>query len=453
MSRSSYATEPLPLKTLPPGIPFIIGNEAAERFSYYGMRSILMVFMTQYLRNANGSAAPLTEPEAMVTYHNFQSATYLIPILGALLSDIFLGKYLTILSLSLVYCLGHLALALDDTMTGLTVGLTLIAIGAGGIKPCVSAHVGDQFGNGNKHLLERAFYWFYFSINLGSTFSTLLIPYLLQKYGPRVAFGLPGILMALATLVFWAGRYRFAHIPAAGKRFAQEAFSRKGLGSLGGLCGIYLFVAAFWCLSDQAYSKWVLQASKMDLVFLGHEWLPSQIAAVNPVLVLVFIPLFSYFVYPFVERFIRFTALRKIGLGLCTPVLAFWLSAWIERGIAAGGHPSVGWQLLGHAVLTAGEVLAYGTCLEFSYRQAPPALKSLVMSMMLASIGLGNAITAWVNHYIQKPDREFRLDGADYYLTFALFMLVAAILYVPYAMFYKERSYLATGEANASAGG
>ena len=125
----------------------------------------------------------------------------------------------------------------------------------------------------------------------------------------------------------------------------------------------------------------------------------------------------------------------------------------IERGIAAGGHPSVGWQLLGHAVLTAGEVLAYGTCLEFSYRQAPPALKSLVMSMMLASIGLGNAITAWVNHYIQKPDREFRLDGADYYLTFALFMLVAAILYVPYAMFYKERSYLATGEANASAGG
>ncbi|MBI1840296.1 MAG: MFS transporter, partial [Verrucomicrobia bacterium] len=164
-----------------------------------------------------------------------------------------------------------------------------------------------------------------------------------------------------------------------------------------------------------------------------------------------FIPLFSYVVYPFVNRFVRFTALRKIGLGLSLPVLAFWLSAWIERQIAAGSTPNVGWQLLGHALLTAGEVLAFGTCLEFSYRQAPPAMKSLIMSIMLASIGLGNAVTAVVNHYIQNPDGTLRLEGSSYYLAFSAFMAVAAILYVPYAMLYKERSYLATGESAASA--
>ena len=98
-------------------------------------------------------------------YHLFTSAVYFTPILGAVLCDVFLGKYRTILLLSIVYCLGHFALALNETKMGLIIGLSLISIGAGGIKPCVSAHVGDQFGKSNSHLLERVFSWFYLSIN------------------------------------------------------------------------------------------------------------------------------------------------------------------------------------------------------------------------------------------------------------------------------------------------
>ena len=114
----------------------------------------------------------------------------------------------------MIYCLGHLALALDDTRVGLSIGLTLIAIGSGGIKPCVSAHVGDQFGTANQHLLAKVFMWFYFSINLGAFLSTIATPWLLANYGPHLAFGVPGILMALATLFFWMGRKVFIHIPA-----------------------------------------------------------------------------------------------------------------------------------------------------------------------------------------------------------------------------------------------
>ena len=143
---SNYLTAPRASKSMPKGIPYIIGNELAERFSFYGMKCILMVFMTKHLMDSNGQANPMSDNEATYWYHMFTSAVYYTPIFGAILSDAFFGKYRTILALSIIYCLGHFALALDETRLGLMIGLTLISIGAGGIKPCVSAHVGDQFG-------------------------------------------------------------------------------------------------------------------------------------------------------------------------------------------------------------------------------------------------------------------------------------------------------------------
>ena len=165
---NNYTTSPVPSKKWPAGIPYIIGNEAAERFSFYGMKAILVIFMTQHLVDGAGAPAVLGEREATSLYHLFTSAVYFTPLLGALLADVFFGKYRTILGLSLVYCLGHLALALDDTRLGLSIGLGLIAAGSGGIKPCVSAHVGDQFGRGNWRLVSKVFQAFYWIINFGS---------------------------------------------------------------------------------------------------------------------------------------------------------------------------------------------------------------------------------------------------------------------------------------------
>ena len=441
-AKPAFRAHPVVTTRMPPGVGYLVANEGAERFSYYGMRAILVVFMTGMLMNAEGDLDLMGEAEAKAAYHLFASAVYFFPFLGAILADAVWGKYRTIILLSLVYCAGHVALAVDHTRLGLAVGLTLIAVGSGGIKPCVSANLGDQFSSSNARLLPRAFSWFYFAINLGAFGSMLLTPWLLEHYGPGWAFGVPGLLMFLATGIFFAGRRQYVHIPPAGWSIVDELKDPQSWRAILKLCGIYVFVAFFWSLYDQTSSAWVLQAQHMDRHWLGVEWLPSQIQAVNPILILVLIPLFSYVIFPALHAFITLTPLRKISIGLFMAVMAFAISASIEIQIVGGAEPSIMWQLLAFFVITISEVLVSITCLEFSYTQAPLKLKSLVMGLFLLSVSLGNAFTALVNYWIQQADGTVLLEGPDYYWFFAGVMFVVASLFLFVARGYQEEAYL-----------
>jgi POT family proton-dependent oligopeptide transporter len=448
---ATYRTSPdRSFSGMPPGIPYIIGNEAAERFSFYGMRSILTVFMTTYLMSAGGKLAVMSDTEATAWFHEFVFGVYFLPILGAIISDGFLGKYRTILLLSVVYCLGHLSLAMNDTRLGLFLGLLLIAFGSGGIKPCVSAHVGDQFGAGNQHLLSRAFGWFYLSINLGSSVSTYVCPILLNdhSFGPRYAFGLPGLLMLAATIVFWMGRKKFVHIPKGGLGFVREFFSREGLSAIGRLFIVYLFVAVFWSLWDQSSGgEWTLQARNLNLHFLGLELLPEQVQVANPLLILVLIPIFNYLIYPAIHRVFPLTPLRKIGIGLFLISASFLVIWWIQARIDGGARPSVAWQLLAYVLLTSSEVMVSITGLEFSYTQAPKKMKSIVMATWLFTIALGNQFTAILNFLIPTlASLGIDLKHAAYFRFFTLLMFFTSILFVFVARFYRGKTYI-QGEA------
>ena len=247
---------------LPRQIPYIIGNEGCERFSFYGMRNILVPFLVSSLLLAY---LPESEREgtAKDIFHTFVIGVYFFPLLGGWISDRWFGKYNTVFWLSLVYCAGHACLALfEDNRTGFYTGLFLIALGSGGIKPLVSAFVGDQFDRSNKHLAKVVYDAFYWIINFGSFFASLLMPLFLREYGPSVAFGIPGALMFIATVVFWSGRNKYVHVPPAPPdphsflRVVRTAlFTRApGQGS-GGLVvfgiGVLLAVAALaWLVRD-----------------------------------------------------------------------------------------------------------------------------------------------------------------------------------------------------------
>ncbi|HJR73646.1 MAG TPA: oligopeptide:H+ symporter [Luteimonas sp.] len=210
---TTTAQAPSAKAKLPRQIPYIIGNEACERFSFYGMRNILVPFLVSsillsYLPEAERQGA------AKDVFHSFVIGVYFFPLLGGWLSDRFYGKYNTVLWFSLIYCAGHAMLAaFDDHRTGFYIGLFLIAFGSGGIKPLVVSFVGDQFDKSNKHLAKIVFDAFYWTINFGSFFASLLMPRLLKEFGPAVAFGIPGILMGLATLIFWMGRGKYVRVP------------------------------------------------------------------------------------------------------------------------------------------------------------------------------------------------------------------------------------------------
>ncbi len=220
----------------PPGVPYIIGNEGCERFSFYGMKAILYLHFVSLFTLA-GAIKEQAERSATSDIHTFIAAVYFFPLIGALLADRLIGKYRTTFWLSLLYCVGHGIMSAGDFLVPehdaetklmmVYAGLGFIAVGAGGIKPVVSANVGDQFGRANWHRVPTMFQAFYFIINFGSAFSTLLIPWLRDTYSPGVAFLIPGILMGIATLFFWLGRNKYVHVPArpAGKLGVLDVLS------------------------------------------------------------------------------------------------------------------------------------------------------------------------------------------------------------------------------------
>lgn len=446
----------------PKGIPYIIGNEAAERFSFYGMKTILTTFLVSQFFNPlnNPDLQIISNARANEITHTFNSMAYFLPIVGSVLADWFFGKYKVILYLSLVYCLGHAFLAIfENNLDAFLIGLLLIAIGSGGIKPCVSANVGDQFNESNKSLLSKAYTWFYFSINVGSFVSMLLTPVLLQQFGPSVAFGVPGILMALATLIFFLGKNKYIKNPPSGIKkenfitisfyalwhlkdkkkgtklldVAKQKFNVaavEGTKSVWEIITVFSLIPIFWALNDQNSSEWVLQATKLDLHFMGYTWLAQQIQSVNAILVLIYIPLFNFVIFPLIKKMnFNFTPYRKIGAGFILTIIAFTVIYYIQMQVDNGLSPSMGWQLLAYAILAAAEVLIYQTGLEYAYEKSPTNMKSMIMALWLLTISIGNYLVSLINKSIANNGIFKNLEGANYYLFFIVLMFATSILY------------------------
>ncbi|XP_017363650.1 solute carrier family 15 member 2 isoform X2 [Cebus imitator] len=325
----------------PLSIAFIVVNEFCERFSYYGMKAVLTLYFLYFLH--------WNEDTSTSIYHAFSSLCYFTPILGAAIADSWLGKF-KVLSL---------------------VGLSLIALGTGGIKPCVAAFGGDQFEE--KHAEERSRYFsvFYLAINAGSLISTFITPMLrgdVQCFGEdcyALAFGVPGLLMVIALVVFAMGSKMYNKPPPEGNIVAQvlkciwfaisnrfknrsgdipkrqhwldwaaEKYPKQLIMDVKALTRIlflYIPLPMFWALLDQQGSRWTLQATRMNRNLGFFVLQPDQMQVLNPLLVLIFIPLFDLVIYRLVSKCgINFSSLRKMAVGMILACLAFAVAAAVE---------------------------------------------------------------------------------------------------------------------------
>ena len=452
---------------LPRAVKYIIGNEACERFSFYGMSTILVPYMQQFLGWGHNTAESI--------YHYFVAAAYAMTVVGGWISDRFLGRYRTILWLSYGYVLGHAVLAAGDLgfrVPALFIGLTLIVIGQSGIKPNLSAFVGDQFRQEQRHLLDRVYSWFYFAINVGSATSQLVTPWLLagcafgalklcENSATAWGFGVPGILMAAALAIYLAGRRSYVKVPPAGRdpngflavlrtRLSggeDAARKRHGEGAVEGMRSVFrialvfLPIVAFWALYFQYGSSWFNQAEKMDRAILGWHLESAQMESLNAILILIMVPTFAYAVYPALERAgIRMTMLRRMAIGMFFAIPAFLSAAMVQSWIEAGAHPHIAWQVIQYVLISIAETMVSVTALEFAYTQAPRSLKGVIMSLWFLTLGTGSFVTSLV-----RSNVAFASD-TNYFLFWAGLMLVGAIAFAVVAALYKPVAFVAANQ-------
>ncbi|KAK3890053.1 hypothetical protein Pcinc_005968 [Petrolisthes cinctipes] len=353
----------------PRSVFFIIGNEFCERFSYYGMKTILTLYLHQQLM--------YSEDASTVIYHFWAMLCYFTPVFGAILADSYLGRYRTILYVSMVYVVGNTVLALGaipplfpDLTAQITIsllGLLLIALGTGGIKPCVSAFGGDQFLLPQQQKQLAGFFsMFYFSINAGSLLSTFLTPVLradVQCFSQDcypLAFAVPAFLMVVALALFIGGSHLYIKKPPEGSvvlqvvTYSTEALSRRcdkrreqhdsqdnssfnpDIKRLMRLLLLFLPLPFFWALFDQQGSRWTFQATRMDGQIGQWDIKPDQMQVVNPLFILLLIPVFDKLVYPWLEGcgWLKLPLQRMLMGGILAGV-AFIMSAVVELNLEA----------------------------------------------------------------------------------------------------------------------
>lgn len=461
MSETAAGSAKIPLRAL-----FIVSNEACERLSFYGMSAVLTLYMTNVLGMDKNHATEVS--------HLFKGAVYFLPLLGALIADRWLGRYRTILFLSIFYLLGHLALALFDGATGvvnlgfttlpaaeagLYLGLGLIALGAGGIKPCVSAFMGDQFDANNKAALTKAYSLFYWAINFGSFFAFAAIPWVRDKWGYSWAFGVPGIFMGLALIVFFIGTPTYTKVPPSGRKPGFLAVVLHNLlhhGSPGGfwaparekygdelvdgtrrtlgVIGIFSVIPVFWALFDQTSTTWVLQGEKLRAITLNLPGIGAwkldkeSIQTLNPIFVMTLIPLVTLVGYPLAKKLgLNPTPLRRMTLGMVLAASAFVACAALQTRVDAGENLSILWQTIPYLLLTIGEVLFSTTGLEFAFTQAPKTMKSTLMSFWLLTTAVGNFLVALLAALTGRYATGVSLGKM--FLVYAGMMAVVAVVF------------------------
>ena len=456
-------------RRLPAAVKYIVGNEACERFSFYGMSTILVPYMQQFLGWHRSRAEGV--------YHDFVGGAYAAAVIGGWLSDRFFGRYRTILWLSYGYVLGHAVLASMDVapdmrVTLLFLGLTLVAFGQAGIKPNLSAFVGDQFRQDQQGLLDRVYSLFYVAINVGSATSQMVTPWLLaecalgglklcEKTAVAWGFGVPGLLMAVALVIYLAGRRLYVKVPPAGRdpnSFAsvlatrlssgeREARARHGETAVEGMRSvfrialIFLPIVAFWALYFQYGSSWFNQAEQMDRNVFGWHMESAQMESLNAILILIMVPSFAYGVYPALERAgIKVSLLLRMGVGMFVAVPAFLSAAMIQRWIETGARPHIGWQVIQYVLIAIAETLVSVTALEFAYSQAPRSMKGTIMSLWFLTLGAGSFVTSLVARNVSFASRT------GYFLFWAAFMFAAAVVFAIGAALYKPVAFVAANE-------
>jgi POT family proton-dependent oligopeptide transporter len=447
----------------PRALYFFFWGEFAERASYYGMRAIVPLYLTSVLH--------FSDKDGGTIYYWFKMAAYFTPLLGGIIADRWLGRYWTIVGFSIPYVLGHFVLGIENWVACIIALFLLLAPGTGVIKPNISSLLGQTYDEqrpGQDGLRNSGFQWFYFAINVGALISMFAVPMIRDRQGYATAFQFPAWLMVGALAIFAAGKPFYAKEQIVARVKTPEE-RREQRAVLARLFGVFALIVLWWMAYEHNDSIWVFFArdymNHQDTAFTIPSWLPSWLGGgelyepkadayqyINSLFVLIFIPFFNVIFRQIDPNMNRITPVRKILAGFLFTAAAVGVMMYAAY-LTDGGTAKVTawWLVIAYIVLTAGEVLLYGTMLDLSYSAAPKSMKGFVTACFLVTNTLGNLINSLVTRYYggslkDKPEDRGPLSPVTFFgLTVAVLLAATVAFYFVGRRFERGQQAQANG--------
>ena len=435
----------------PKGLYLLFFTEMWERFSYYGMRAILMYYLTKtYLQGGLG----INSAEASIIYGNFTGLVYFTPLIGGWLADKYLGQRLAVTIGGITMMFGQFALFLMNNMTGLYIGLLLLIIGNGFFKPNISILVGNLYKDGDERR-DSAFSIFYMGINLGALIAPIVIGVLTDdifaakdnsgeiiSYGYRYGFLASSIGMLLGQVVFnlLAPKYlgEIGTKPVVKFEKQEEGqqvdtLNKEEKNKISVIFILFLFAVFFWAGFEQAGSSIALYTDNyidrdVTLPFIGDWTIPSSwFQSVNPFFVVTLAPLFAMFWSSPLGR--KISTPIKMGVGMVILGIGFWfmLGAVSERGgdiKNTAVKASLFWLVMTYFIHTVGELCISPVGLSVVTKLSPPKLASVLMAVWMLSSSVANFLGGFIAAYVEKM-------GAGQIFTYISgFVIVCGVLLI-----------------------
>ena len=471
----------------PKGLYVLFLTEMWERFSYYGMRAILVIYMIAQASDPNGPGLGWTQKEALSLYGWYVMLVYVISIPGGILADKLLGQKKAVMLGAIILCLGHGVLAVEADWAFFT-GLGLIILGVGCLKPNISTMVGGLYKKGDIRR-DKGFSIFYIGINLGSLLATTFVGIVVSKWGWHAGFGLAGIAMLLGLLVYIFGQKYITHVGNAPKKeelkddvslvklFSKIFQSPLHLGILAALLGLsiyagftfegkdswgygalfifisivaglmmmiykeleskvmkdrflvlllsFLIVIVFWGAFEQAGGLMsIYTETKTDRMLFGYLIPTPMFQGLNAGFIILLAVTIANFWAKRKLKGKEASSIFKMAMGTVIMGLGFVFMVFAVRDYDAHGQSSMIWLVLAYLFHTIGELSSSPVSLSFITKLAPVKYASLMMGVYFAATGLGGKVAG----IIGEKSSEF--GEYQIFIGITIFTVIFALLVI-----------------------
>ncbi|MFB9051492.1 peptide MFS transporter [Formosa undariae] len=422
----------------PIGLYVLFFTEMWERFSYYGMRAILVLYLVAETKGANAGLG-WTNGEALSLYGTYTMLVYVASIPGGWLADKFFGQKKSVLYGGILLVAGHGILAVEE-MWAFYSGLALIILGVGLLKPNISTMVGGLYGKGDIRR-DKGFTIFYIGINVGAAISSIVVGYVGEVYGWHYGFGLAGIGMTLGLIQYIAGQ-KYLHnvgdhlgssMSAAEKEMSDKPLTKVEKDRVVVLLVSFLLVIVFWGAFEQAGGLMNIYASeKTNRMIMGWEFPASWFQSFNAIFIILLGTTVAGF---WAKRKLKgkiSTSLFKMIVGLIIMGMGFFFmtaaaSQFSTNGpvIDGQGGSAMYWLVLAYLFHTVGELSLSPVALSYITKLAPVKYASLMMGVFFAMTGFGNKLAGLLGEASESLGEFTIFTGiAIFCVAFGLIMLL-----------------------------